>query len=81
MRRSLGQNNGHTGGTNEFHLDVPPMPIWSNSPVHVQLIPTNLNGHPTGIDHLINTSADPLDRKAMILLFFSRNDLFLKCAL
>lgn len=69
MRRSLGQNNGHTGGTNEFHLDVPSMPIWPTSPMHVQLISTNLNGHPTGIDHLINTSADPLDRKMIIFIF------------
>jgi hypothetical protein len=65
MRRCTVQNNGHTGGgTNEFHLDIPPMPIWQNSPVHVQLIPTNLNGHHhTGMDHLINTSGEQMDRK------------------
>lgn len=68
MRRSLGQNNGHTGVTNEFHLDIPSMPVWSSSPMHVQLIPTNLNGHPSGIDHLINTSADSIDRKRGIFI-------------
>ncbi len=64
MRRCAVQNNGHTGGgTNEFHLDVSPMPIWQNGPMHVQLLPTNMNSHHTGIDHLINTSGDQLDRK------------------
>lgn len=62
MRRCTVQNNGHTGGTNEFHLDVPSLPIWPNAPVHVQLIPTNING----IDHLINTSGDQIDRKNYI---------------
>jgi len=66
MRRCTGQNNGHIGGTNEFHLDVPPMPIWQNSPMHVQLISTNLNGHHTGLDHLINTNGDQIDRKEII---------------
>ncbi len=59
MRRCTVQNNGHTGGGNEFHLDIPPVPIWQNGPMHVQLISTNLNG----MDHLINTSGDQMDRK------------------
>jgi hypothetical protein len=69
MRRYTGQTNGHTGGTNEFHLDVPPMPIWQNSPMHVQLIPTNL----TGLDHLINTNGEQIDRKE---IFFSSSFLY-----
>lgn len=48
-----------SGGTNEFHLDISPVPMWQNGPMHVQLIPTN---H-TGIDHLINTNTDQIDRK------------------
>jgi hypothetical protein len=70
MRRCTLQNNGQTGGTNEFHLDVPPMPIWQNGPMHVQLIPTNLNNHPSGMDHLINTSGDQIDRKEISKLIF-----------
>jgi hypothetical protein len=66
MRRCTLQNNGQTGGTNEFHLDVPPMPIWQNGPMHVQLIPTNLNNHPSGMDHLINTSGDQIDQSTYI---------------
>jgi len=50
-----------TGGTNEFHLDISPVPMWQNGPMHVQLIPAN---H-TGIDHLINTTTnDQIDRKS-----------------
>ncbi|CAF1146429.1 unnamed protein product [Adineta steineri] len=67
MRRCTVQNSGHPGGgTNEFHLDVPPMPIWQNNQMHVQLLPTNINNHHTGIDHLINTSGDQLDQSAYI---------------
>jgi hypothetical protein len=69
MRRCTIQNNGHTGGANEFHIDVPPMPIWQNGPmppVHVQIVPTNINNHHAGIDHLINTSGDQMDRKKIL---------------
>jgi len=41
----------------EFHLDVPPMGMWTNNtpivPVHVQLLPPNLNGPVE--HHLINS--------------------------
>ncbi|CAF2817743.1 unnamed protein product [Rotaria sp. Silwood2] len=66
MRRCTIPNNGHTGGANEFHLDVPPMPIWQNGPMSVQLLPTNINGHHTGMDHLVNTSEDQIDQSAYI---------------
>jgi hypothetical protein len=70
MRRSGAPNNGHPGGPSEFHLDVPQIPIWQNGsiqpPVHVQLLPTNINGHHTGVDHLINNGGDQLDRKSFI---------------
>jgi hypothetical protein len=68
MRRCVGQTNGHTGGTNEFHLDLPPVPMWQNSPMHLQLIPTNL----TGLDHLINTSGDQIDRKKILFHSLSK---------
>ena len=57
------QNHGRIGGNNEFHLDVPPMPIWKNSSVHAQFIPTNLNTHSNGFDQLMNTHTDKMDRK------------------
>ena len=66
MRRCGGQNNGSQGGANEFHLDMPPMPMWHNSsisPMHVQLVPTNLNGHHAAMDHLVNTSGDQMERE------------------
>jgi hypothetical protein len=71
MRRSGVPNNGHlSGGASEFHLDVPQIPIWQNGsippPIHVQLLPTNMNGHHTGVDHLINNGGDQLDRKSFI---------------
>ena len=68
MRRSGVPNNGHPGEVSEFHLDVPQIPIWQNGsippPIHVQLLPTNMNGHHTGVDHLINNGGDQLDRKS-----------------
>jgi hypothetical protein len=70
MRRSGTHNNGHPGGPSEFHLDVPQIPIWPNGsipqPVHVQLLSTNMNGHHTSVDHLINNGGDQLDRKSFI---------------
>ena len=72
MRRCTVQNNGHAGGsTNEFHLDVPPMPLWQNSPMHIQLVPANLSNHHhhhhhTELDNLMNTHGnhgDQIDRK------------------
>ena len=67
MRRSGVHNNGHLGEVSEFHLDVPQMPIWHNGsmpPIHVQLLPTNMNGHHGGVDHLMNNGGDQLDRKS-----------------
>ncbi|CAF3935091.1 unnamed protein product [Rotaria sordida] len=66
MRRCIVQNNGHTEETNEFHLDVPPMPVWQNGSMSVQLLPTNINGHHTGMNHLVNTSGDQMDQSAYI---------------
>lgn len=67
MRRSGTNNNGHPGGPSEFHLDVPQIPMWHNNslqpPMHLQLLPTNLNGSHTGIDPLMNNPGDQLDRK------------------
>ena len=64
MRRSTVQNSGHTGGANnEFHLDVPPVPIWQNGPMPVQLLPTHINGHHSGLEHLINTGGEQIDRE------------------
>jgi hypothetical protein len=67
MRRCILQNNGHAAGGNEFHLDVPPIPFWQNAQIPVQLLPTNINGHHTGVDHLVNTGGDQMDRKKIIL--------------
>ncbi|CAF1619556.1 unnamed protein product, partial [Adineta ricciae] len=76
MRRCTVQNNGHAGGsTNEFHLDVPPMPLWQNSPMHIQLVPANLSNHHhhhhhhTELDNLMNTHGnhgDQIDQSAYI---------------
>ncbi|CAF0829587.1 unnamed protein product [Rotaria sp. Silwood1] len=66
MRRCTLKNNGHTGVANEFHLDVPPMPLWQNSPMPVQLLPTNINSHHTGMDNLVNTSEDQMDHASYI---------------
>lgn len=72
MRRTGMQNNGYTGETTEFHLDVPQIPMWQNNslppPIHVQLIPTNLNGHHTTMDHFMNNTGDQIDR--MFFLYF-----------
>jgi hypothetical protein len=66
MRRSGTNHNGHPGGPSEFHLDVPQIPIWHNGsiqpPIHVQLLPSNINGHHTGVDHLMNNGSDQLDQ-------------------
>lgn len=64
MRRGTLQNNGRPGGANEFHLDVPSMPVWQNAPMPVQLVSTGINAHHT--DHLVNTSGDQMDRKKFI---------------
>ncbi|CAF1946062.1 unnamed protein product [Rotaria magnacalcarata] len=66
MRRCILQNNGHAAGGNEFHLDVPPMPFWQNAQIPVQLLPTNINGHHAGADHLVNTGGDQMDQSAYI---------------
>ncbi|CAM4940217.1 unnamed protein product [Rotaria socialis] len=66
MRRCILQNNGHAAGGNEFHLDVPPMPFWQNAQIPVQLLPTNINSHHTGVDHLVNTDEDQMDQSAYI---------------
>lgn len=66
MRRSNAHNNSHSGGANEFHLDVPPVPMWQNGPVHMQLLSANITGHHTGMDHLSSTSGDQMDRKKSI---------------
>ncbi|CAF2138174.1 unnamed protein product [Rotaria magnacalcarata] len=66
MRRCILQNNGHAAGGNEFHLDVPPMPFWQNAQIPVQLLPTNINVHHAGADHLVNTSGDQMDQSAYI---------------
>jgi hypothetical protein len=66
MRRCGNQSNGHLDGTSEFHLDIPPMPIWQNSslqPSHVQLLPTNIDGHHSTAEHLINDANEQMDRK------------------
>ncbi|CAF5215337.1 unnamed protein product, partial [Rotaria magnacalcarata] len=55
MRRSAIHNNGYSGENSEFHLDMPQIPMWQNSslppPIHVQLLPTNLNGQHSSMDH------------------------------
>ena len=73
MRRCAGQNPESQGGSNEFHLDIAPVPMWHNSsiaPVHVQLLPPNINGHHhhhhhhhAGIEHLINNNGEQMERK------------------
>ena len=64
MRRYTVQNSGHTGSVNnEFHLDVQPVPIWHNGPMSVQLLPTHVNGHHSGLEHLINTGGEQIDRE------------------
>ncbi|CAF5074188.1 unnamed protein product, partial [Rotaria socialis] len=67
MRRSAMHNNGYSGENSEFHLDMPQIPMWQNSslppPIHVQLLPTNLNGQHSSMDHFINNGGDQLDRK------------------
>lgn len=69
MRRTGAHNAGHPGGPSEFHLDVPQIPIWQSNampppmPLHMQLLPTTLNGHHAGIEHLMNSGGDQLDRE------------------
>ncbi|CAF0878359.1 unnamed protein product [Rotaria sp. Silwood1] len=66
MRRSGIHTNGHTGEASEFHLDIPQISMWQNGslppPIHVQLLPTNINGHHTGIDHFINNGGEQIDQ-------------------
>ncbi|CAF0761458.1 unnamed protein product [Adineta steineri] len=72
MRRSGVHNNGHPGGPSEFHLDVPQIPIWQNNsippslPLHVQLLPTNMNGHHTNVDHLMTNGGDQIDQSTYL---------------
>ncbi|CAM4750007.1 unnamed protein product [Rotaria magnacalcarata] len=66
MRRSAIHNNGYSGENSEFHLDMPQIPMWQNSslppPIHVQLLPTNLNGQHSSMDHFFNNGGDQLDQ-------------------
>ena len=91
MRRSGGQNSGHPGGISEFHLDVPSIPAWPSSsmppppppPSHIQLLPTTINGHHIGTDHLMNGGSEQMDRKSigdpfLSLRYFSRRRLCLE---
>ncbi|CAF1624600.1 unnamed protein product, partial [Adineta ricciae] len=71
MRRTGTHNNGHPGGPSEFHLDIPQIPMWQNNPMppppppmHLQLLPTNINGHPTDLNHLMNNGGEQLDQSA-----------------
>ncbi|UJR35265.1 hypothetical protein I4U23_028029 [Adineta vaga] len=72
MRRTGTHNNGHPGGPSEFHLDIPQIPIWQNNsmppppPIHLQLLPTNINGHHTGLDHLMNNGGEQLDQSSYV---------------
>ena len=75
MRRTGAHNNGHPGGPSEFHLDISQIPMWQNNPmppppppIHLQLLPTNINGHPTDLNHLMNNGGDQLDRKFSLLV-------------
>ncbi|CAF4401241.1 unnamed protein product, partial [Rotaria magnacalcarata] len=42
------------------------MPFWQNAQIPVQLLPTNINGHHAGADHLVNTGGDQMDQSAYI---------------
>lgn len=80
MRRWGTQNNGHLGGNSEFHLDVPPLPVWQNNsmpppPSHIQLLPTTINGHHIGNEHLINSGNEQMDRKSIADSFLCLCDL------